>query len=72
MQRLPAGEECEPGAVWPWREQQRLSCENIRSMLAANEKSVASGYPKQARELWYLIQPDVAECWPECHVDLKL
>uniref|UniRef100_A0A7E4VVY7 Nucleotid_trans domain-containing protein n=1 Tax=Panagrellus redivivus TaxID=6233 RepID=A0A7E4VVY7_PANRE len=59
--------ECGAGySGWNWRSESRASVAEIKKQLANFEKSAAGSFPKEAQALPYLVQPDVAECYPEC------
>lgn len=51
---------------WHYREQKRLSPEQVGKQLAAFERSSGFNFPKEARVHPYLSEPDIGACYPHC------
>ncbi|KAI6234923.1 hypothetical protein M3Y99_00743600 [Aphelenchoides fujianensis] len=67
MHEIPDPEECGEGlSGWKWLEEKKTTVQKNRERLAAFEKGVARGYPKEGRDIPHLIEPDVRECYPNC------
>ena len=59
--------ECGQGySGWNWRAEKRLAIKEIKRQLANFEKGAGRNFPKAGRDLPYLVQPDIGECYPEC------
>uniref|UniRef100_A0A914VAW0 Uncharacterized protein n=1 Tax=Plectus sambesii TaxID=2011161 RepID=A0A914VAW0_9BILA len=60
-------EECGSGeSGWHWREDYRVSEDEIRKSLANFEKGAGANFPKEARIHPYLSEGDIGDCWPHC------
>ncbi|KAI6230314.1 hypothetical protein M3Y99_01078000 [Aphelenchoides fujianensis] len=67
MHEIPDPAECGEGlSGWKWLEEKKTTVQKNRERLAAFEKGVAKGYPKEGRDIPHLIEPDVRECYPDC------
>ncbi|KAE9548867.1 hypothetical protein FO519_007918, partial [Halicephalobus sp. NKZ332] len=59
--------ECESGySGWNWRNEKRIPVQEVRRRLANFEKAAGKTFPKEARDLPYLTEPDIGECYPHC------
>uniref|UniRef100_A0A183UFE4 Hexosyltransferase n=1 Tax=Toxocara canis TaxID=6265 RepID=A0A183UFE4_TOXCA len=52
--------------AWHWRNTSHVSDEKIKKMLSEFEYHAARNYPKVAKLIPYLNEPDIAECFPSC------
>ncbi|KAI6225372.1 hypothetical protein M3Y99_01346000 [Aphelenchoides fujianensis] len=67
MHEIPDAAECGEGlSGWKWLEEKKTTVQKNRERLAAFEKGVAKGYPKEGRDIPHLIEADVRECYPDC------
>ncbi|KAI6228832.1 hypothetical protein M3Y99_01183100 [Aphelenchoides fujianensis] len=67
FEEIPDPAECGDGlSGWKWLEEKKTTVQKNRERLAAFEKGVAKGYPKEGRDIPHLIEPDVRECYPDC------
>lgn len=67
FQVLPILETCGKGYIgWFWRNTSLLDIKEIRQVLAYYEKQAQQTYPQQARNLTFLLEPDIGECYPDC------
>lgn len=55
---------------WEYRPFKNVTCESIRITLANFEKSSGRNFPKEARVIPHLAEPDVGECFPNCDDDV--
>ncbi|KAI6240325.1 hypothetical protein M3Y99_00464200 [Aphelenchoides fujianensis] len=67
FEELPHPSQCSRGLDgWKWRADKRVGTEELRQRLAQAERAFARAYSKVARDLPFLIEPDVADCFPNC------
>ncbi|KAI6233349.1 hypothetical protein M3Y99_00928800 [Aphelenchoides fujianensis] len=67
FKELPDPSKCSRGLdAWKWQADKRVGREELRQRLAQAERAFARAYPKVARDLPFLIEPDVADCFPHC------
>ncbi|CAB3400630.1 unnamed protein product [Caenorhabditis bovis] len=51
---------------WDIRPKKNVTCDQIRISLSGFERGSGRNYPKVARVIPYLSEPDVANCYPTC------
>uniref|UniRef100_A0A1I7U074 Secreted protein n=1 Tax=Caenorhabditis tropicalis TaxID=1561998 RepID=A0A1I7U074_9PELO len=55
---------------WVYRSFKNTTCDRIRETLGNFERSSGKNFPKEARVLPHLAEPDVGECFPTCDDDI--
>lgn len=60
--------ECGNGSAgWHWRKEKRVDINEMKKILRDSERMFANAFPQQARDLPWLVYPDIGECWPNCN-----
>ncbi|EGT59334.1 hypothetical protein CAEBREN_03011 [Caenorhabditis brenneri] len=55
---------------WVYRPFKNTTCDRIRETLGNFERSSGRNFPKEARVIPHLSEPDVGECFPTCDDDI--
>lgn len=59
--------ECGQGfSGWNWKKEKHVSIEDERKKLDQYEQGQRKDFPKEARIIPYLSEPEIGECYPKC------